>query len=222
VIKQLGKTARARRYVLIVRWMAASYFAIGLVLSMVRRSGMVSDPQLLMVSENIFRFHEGLLRALVIAVGAWWSIAYTRLKGQTVSKFRKFSLASFLVVALVLVGILPLVLQFWDLLIVLMPFPNSMLLFHLRYLGAFHDHTFTEVYGQAGLRLVIVLYCAYQIVAYVGVLFWGRRWHCGMICLLHGNNAEAFGLGLPVIPHDKRHSQSKIMRPAARRVLRVL
>ena len=214
-----SKSVQAQRYVIIVRWLGVLFFASGVLINLLGRSGLFASPQAQAGVDVVRKFYDGIFRAIMVTVSSYCSIAYLKLKQGTVSKFYKLSLTTFSVLTIILIGIMPLAV-YWDLYLMLMPFPNSTPISQLRYLGNHYDHTFTKVLGAPGLKMAIYLYFGYHIVAYVGTLLMGRRWYCSMLCMLVGNHAESFGLGLPVIPHNKRRPLSKIFHPTAHKVLK--
>jgi len=214
------KAQKLQRYVRITRIGGITFFTLGVLLNVLRRTPLFDGPQAQIIMEYFHHFYEGLFRALLYAVGTYCTLAYAKLKGRPASKFRKYSLISLTVTTFLFIGLLPLLSGVWEYYLMFMPFPITTPSFQLRFLGHHYDHTFMEVYGPAGLRTALSLYFGYHMVAYIGTLLWGRRVHCSMLCVFNGNTAETLGLGLPVIPHDKKRPQSKRIHPIAHGVLR--
>ncbi|MFP4564589.1 MAG: 4Fe-4S binding protein [Spirochaetia bacterium] len=180
------------------------------------------SPRTAGLMHDIYMWYEHYFRALTVILGAFLTYALVKGSRKTVSRLRKNSLISLSIVSFVFLILFPLFTGYYELYNGLMPFPWSTLPLQLVDSGSFFEMHFGDFFGIDGGTFLLGGYLIYQAVVFGGTFFLGRRWQCGMLCLMNGVHAETLGEALPFVTHNKKKPQSKRIRPRVRWVLRKL
>ncbi len=211
-----------------LKWVYGA-FLLGFALTSISKSGIAR-----MVGgelEVFFRYHvyfvfEFYLRPILVALGAYYTIRATiALKGQ-ISRFRVISLLSFIVSMTVFAAIIPSIHglrhQFMGFAYMFMPFPWLSSVLQVGLTGATYRSSFVELFGDSGVMVAAMTYLGFQLFVFIPTLFYGRRWYCSMACVFAGAHAESKGDALPLIAHNKKKRDSRIVHPKVRVVLRIM
>jgi ferredoxin len=178
-----------------------------------------ASPEVKVIIEWIFIIFENGIRSITTIIGFYLTIRYVKISRGKISKFRLISFFSFSVSFLFLYLILPFILRFTEFYVALMPFPWASLPFQAPITGAHLTVSLTKILGWNGVVITLCVFYLYQLIVFIGTIFLGRRWQCGMLCTFVGAHAEAFGEALPLIPHNKDRPRSKVVNLKIRTIL---
>ena len=213
------KAKRKNVNILILQFLAVLLVVLAIIVGMGFSMTGQSDQatqEFFKMAHNIFL---NLVRALIVVLGAFFTIRYAIQKKGTVSRFRLISLASFTTMAFIFLVVIPLTTHFWDIYLSIMPFPWTTLPLKLIATISYFDPSFQDAYALQGYTILLFSFFAYQFFVFTGTIFLGRRWHCSMICLYNGCHAESMGVALPLIPQNKKRPDSKQIKPSLKKVL---
>ncbi|MBN2738326.1 MAG: hypothetical protein JXR70_15185 [Spirochaetales bacterium] len=215
-------TALKKLVYTIIRVMAIILLVLAMVIATMTYSVAPSlGPEAQEFFYKIYLYFENYFRAITVVIGCaltWWLLSRTR---RAASPQYKRTLIAFSVVVMIVLVLFPLITGYYDLYSALMPFPWSTLPFQLADNGNFFNHPFESFHGIDGGFFILLVYVLYQAMVYGGTLFLGRRWQCSMLCLLNGCHAESMGIALPLVAHHPKRKESKQVRPALVKALRI-
>lgn len=178
-----------------------------------------ASPDVQEIIEWIFIIFENGIRSITTIFGFYFTAKFIKSSKGRISRFRLISFFSFSISFIFFLIILPFIFQFTEFYLALMPFPWASLPFQSPITGAYLTTSLTDKLGWNGVIITLSIYYIYQLVVFIGTLFFGRRWHCSMLCILSGAHAEGFGQALPLIPHNKNRPQSKVVHKKIRILL---
>ncbi len=214
------KQAESQRYIKLLRYTVYFFIISGLIagflMGVVRKN---ASPEVKVIIEWIFIIFENGIRSITTIVGFYLTIRFIKTSKGKISKFRLISFASFSISFIFLYLILPFILRFTEFYVALMPFPWASLPFQAPITGAHLTVSLTKILDWNGVVITLWVFYIYQLIALIGTIFLGRRWHCSMLCTFVGAHAEAFGEALPLIPHNKKRPRSKAVHPKMRTIL---
>ncbi len=151
-----------------------------------------------------WHFYENWIKTAYIILG---SILTLRLIGKpTKSKMRKNNLKGFILMALFIHIIGPLLFRNPDLYFFAMPLPwTTIPLQLLEPLSSFYQN-FQALHGLGMISTTLFFYLFLSLVVFIGTLLKGRRWQCSTLCLFNGFVSEVFAPAFPLIGKSKKLS----------------
>ena len=195
-----------------------SGFLIGFLNSVSSRS---FDP----ITQEIFHFsyviYESIGRTAIVIFSSIITIQRAKWLRKKVSRFRFISLTSLSVSILILLVIIPLLANTFELYLVFMPFPWSSAPFQLILAGTIFGFSFVNIFGPHSIQITIIIYLVFQLIVFIGVFLLGRRWYCSLICPLNGCHAESFGDFLPFRTINKKRPKSKALNKKIKNILKL-
>jgi len=132
------------------------------------------------------------------------------------TRLRKQNLIGFIVAALAVHVITPLLVSNYELYFFAMPLPWTTTGLQLLDSSAPFYHTISKAWGLGGIGSSLIVFAAVTILVYGGTLLFGRRLQCSTLCLFNGFAAEVFD---PVIPLIGKRRQ---LKPGLQKLLRIL
>lgn len=154
-------------------------------------------PEVAHLIHWIWAIYENYVKTIFIIAASFLSLRIIGTSKRTTK--RKRNMIGFIVSALVVHIITPLLTGNYDMYFFAMPLPwSSSGLQLLDNASSLHQQIFSSL-GQVGIITAIVFFvCACGIVL-VGTLAWGRRFQCSSICLFNGFVAETFEPAMPLV-----------------------
>ncbi|AHF07008.1 4Fe-4S binding protein [Desulfitobacterium metallireducens] len=150
----------------------------------------------------IWEFYENWIKTLFIFIG---SILTLRIIGSSQrTTLRKMNLMGFIIAALVVHIVAPLLLHNGELYFFAMPLPwTTTPLQLLNSESSFYLSRF-PVWGLSGITFALIFYVCISALVIVGTLLFGRRWQCSTLCLFNGFISEVFAPAFPLVGKAKK------------------
>lgn len=148
-----------------------------------------------------WHFYENWIKTFFIII---CSILTLRIVGKSDrTDLRKKNLIGFIVAALVVHIIMPLLLRNNELYFFTMPLPWNTTPLHLLNSGSSFYISRSPIWGLAGITAALIFYICFSVIVLVGTLLLGRRWQCSTLCLFNGFASEVFAPAFPLLGEAK-------------------
>ncbi|MBN1801383.1 MAG: 4Fe-4S binding protein [Candidatus Lokiarchaeota archaeon] len=213
---------KANFYTRIAQVLIIVFIAIGFVVGFL--NSVLSkrlDPSMQDVIHISYILYEHIARTLIVIFFSFITIKRLKLLKKTISRFRIVSLSSFCASLLILLVIVPILANSFELFLLFMPFPWSTAPFQLILTGSVYNTSFINIFGEISVQISLIIYIIFQVVVFTGVVLFGRRWFCSLICPMNGCHAESFGDFLPLITLDKERPKSKAVKKKVKKFLKI-
>lgn len=162
----------------------------------------------------VWLIYENWIKTLFIIVG---SILTMKIIGQSKrTVMRKRNLIGFVLAALTVHVVLPLLANNYEFYFYAMPLPWTTTSLQLLDRNSALYHTTITAWGRGGIRSSLIFFVCASLIVLVGTLLFGRRFQCSSICLFNGFAAEVFEPAIPLTGHRKK------VGPRTLRVLNLL
>ncbi len=172
-----------------------------------------ATPEAAKVISWIWHIYENWIKTFYIIIASFLTWRILRRNKNKKQRLRQQNLLGFIVAALLIHILGPILLGNQELYFFVMPFPwTSLPLQLLVPESTFYQSRF-PIWGAAGITTVLLFYLIVSLVVFIGTLLWGRRFQCSKICMFNGFAAEIFA---PVIPLT---GKKKVITPRKKRVL---
>ena len=159
-----------------------------------------ASPQVATVINWVWLAYENWITPLFIIVGSFLTI---KIIGSSKSKMRQNNLAGFIIAALTIHVIAPLLVNNYDLYFYAMPLPWSTTpLQLLDKTSSLYQSTISS-WGSNAVISDLVFFTSISLLVLVGTVLFGRRLQCSTICLFNGFAAEVFDPAIPLIGKRK-------------------
>lgn len=162
----------------------------------------------------VWLIYENWIKTIFIIIGAILTLKIIRSSRRT--WMRKQNLIGFIVAALFVHVITPLLVSNFELYFFTMPLPWTTTGLQLLDSSSPFYHTISNTWGLGGISSSLVIFVGVGIVIYGGTLLLGRRFQCSTLCLFNGFAAEVFDPAIPLI------GKRKGLKPGLLRALRIL
>lgn len=156
---------------------------------------------------KLWHFYENWIKTLFIIIGSF--LTYRILKTSKHSKMRKNNLLGFVIAALIVHIITPLLFNNKEMYFFTMPLPWTTTPLQLLFPDSSIYLSRFPVWGAAGITAALIFYCFYSVIIIIGTLLFGRRLQCSTLCLFNGFIAEVFS---PIVPLIGKKKQVKSVR----------
>ncbi len=150
----------------------------------------------------IWLIYENWIKTLFIIICSYLTIKITGSRQK--STMGRRNLTGFIIAALVVHVIAPIITGNYDLYFYAMPLPWSATPLQLLYSESQHYQSSLANWGQQGIVGALAFFVLMCVVAFIGTLFWGRRFQCSTICLFNGFAAEVFEPAIPLIGKKRK------------------
>ena len=160
-----------------------------------------TSPEISSFINGFWHFYENWIKTFVIVIGSFLTL---RIVGTKRSNMSKRNLIGFIVAALVIHIVGPLVLNNSEVYFFAMPLPwttTPLQLLHPE--SSFYLSRF-PIWGAAGISVILIFYICTSVVILAGTLLFGRRWQCSTLCLFNGFAAEVFAPAIPLLGKSKK------------------
>ncbi|KOA20103.1 putative electron transport protein YccM [Clostridium homopropionicum DSM 5847] len=149
-----------------------------------------------------WHFYENWIKTIFIIVCSFLTLRIV--STSKINTMRKRNLIGFIIAALVVHIVTPLLLNNSELYFFTMPLPwTTTPLQLLRSDSTFYISRF-PVWGAAGVLAALIFYICISIIVLIGTLLFGRRWQCSTLCLFNGFAAEVFEPAIPLVGKNKK------------------
>lgn len=172
-----------------------------------------TSPEISSFINEFWHFYENWIKTFFIVIG---SLLTLRIIGTKRSIMRKKNLIGFIVAALVLHIVGPLVLNNREVYFFAMPLPWTTTPLQLLYPDSSFYLSRFPIWGAAGISVILIFYICVSVVVLSGTLLFGRRWQCSTLCMFNGFAAEVFAPAIPLL------GKSKKMKPTTVKVFSCL
>jgi len=149
----------------------------------------------------MWHFYENWIKVFIIIICSFLSIRV--INSSELSSMRKRNINGFIIAALVIHIILPLILNNKEIYFFVMPLPWSTTPLQLMYPPSRFYSGHVDIWGLAGISAALVFYIIACIVIAAGTLLFGRRWQCSTLCMLNGFVSEVFSDVFPLVGRKK-------------------
>ena len=156
-----------------------------------------SDSSIAKFITWFWHFYENWVKTLFIIIGSFLTLRIIGSPQQ--STMRKRNLAGFMVAALVVHIVGPILLNNTELYFFTMPLPWTTTPLQLLYPQSSFYLSRYPIWGVAGISTALIFYVLVSIVVIFGTLLFGRRWQCSTLCLFNGFASEVFAPAFPLI-----------------------
>lgn len=164
-----------------------------------------ATPEVASFIASFWHFYENWVKTLFIII---CSILTIRIVGKTNStSMRKRNLIGFIISALVIHIIAPIILHNKELYFFAMPLPWTNTGLQLLYENSNFYLSRYPVWGAAGITTALIFYVVMSFIVVVGTILFGRRFQCSTLCLFNGFAAEIFEPAIPLVGKRKRMNQ---------------
>ncbi|UYO64485.1 4Fe-4S binding protein [Acetobacterium wieringae] len=150
----------------------------------------------------LWGFYENWVKTSFIVIGSFLTLRIIGASGRT--EMRKRNLTGFIVMALVVHIVGPILLDNQELYFFAMPLPWTTIPLQLMDPNTTFYLKYLPVFGLTGIALALAFYLLITIVVLVGTLLWGRRWQCATLCLFNGFASEVFDPVMPLLGTRKK------------------
>lgn len=144
---------------------------------------------------GLWNFYENIYKTLLIITGSWLTL---RISGKRSRHLRR-NLLGFIISALFIHILGPLITGNPDLYFFAMPFPWSTTGLQVAVKESSFYANHLPLWGVAGISASILVYGLVTLIVFVGTLLLGRRWQCSSLCLFNGFVSETFSPAFPLI-----------------------
>ncbi|OPZ91606.1 MAG: putative electron transport protein YccM [Firmicutes bacterium ADurb.Bin419] len=150
----------------------------------------------------IWLIYENWVKTLFIIICSYLTIKITD-RSQKSTMLRR-NLKGFIIAALIVHVIAPVITGNYDLYFYSMPLPWTTTPMQLLYSKSQLYQNSLLNWGHRGIIGALIFYVIVCIIVLVGTLFFGRRFQCSTICLFNGFAAEVFEPAIPLIGNKRK------------------
>ncbi|MCW8802295.1 MAG: 4Fe-4S dicluster domain-containing protein [Candidatus Bathyarchaeota archaeon] len=150
----------------------------------------------------IWLVYENWIKAAFILIGSFLTIKIIGSSKRTT--MRKANLVGFIISALAVHIVMPLLVNNYDLYFFAMPFPWATTPLQLLEPNSSLYLNTVNSLGTSGIQSALAFFTAVSLVVFIGTLLYGRRFQCSSICLFNGFAAEVFEPAIPLIGKRKK------------------
>ncbi|MDF2590394.1 MAG: 4Fe-4S ferredoxin [Anaerocolumna sp.] len=154
-----------------------------------------------------WHFYENWVKTIFIIICSYLTIKIVKTQGRLA--MRKRNLIGFIITALVVHIIGPILLQNKELYFFTMPLPWTSTPLQLLYSNSSFYQSHYPIWGTLGITTALIFYICFSILVIVGTFLFGRRWQCSTLCLFNGFASEIFEPAIPLIGKSKKITPRK-------------
>ena len=144
----------------------------------------------------VYLIYENWIKTAFILIGSFLTIKIIGSSKRT--NMRKRNLIGFIIAALTIHVIIPLLVYNYDLYYYAMPLPWTTTPLQLLDSNSSLYASTISSWGTNGILSALTFFTAISIVVFIGTLLYGRRLQCSSICLFNGFAAEVFDPAIPL------------------------
>jgi ferredoxin-type protein NapH len=150
----------------------------------------------------VYLIYENWIKAAFILIGSFLTIKIIGSSKRTT--MRKTNLIGFIIAALTVHIVIPLLVNNYDMYYYAMPLPWTTTPLQLLDTNSSLYASTISSWGTSGVLSALAFFTAISLVVLIGTLLYGRRLQCSSICLFNGFAAEVFDPAIPLIGKHRR------------------
>jgi ferredoxin-type protein NapH len=162
----------------------------------------VAPPNIASFISWIWVVYENWIKTAFILIGSYLTIKIIGSSKRTT--MRKANLIGFIIAALAVHVVTPLLVGNYDLYFYAMPFPWTTTPLQLLSTNSSLYQSTIASWGSSGITSALAFFIAISFVVLIGTLIYGRRFQCSSICLFNGFAAEVFDPAIPLVGKRKK------------------
>lgn len=162
----------------------------------------------------VWLIYENWIKTLFILIGSFLTIKILGSSKRT--RMRKRNLIGFIIAALFVHVLAPLIFYNYEFYFFSMPLPWTTPPLQLLDVNSSLYHSTITSWGPNGIISALIFFACISLIGFIGVLLFGRRFQCSTICLFNGFAAEVFDPAIPLIGKRKK------IQPKTLRLLNIL
>ena len=156
----------------------------------------------------VWMIYENWVKTIFIVICAFLTLKIAGASGRT--EMRKRNLIGFILAALVVHILTPILAYNYEMYFYAMPLPWTTTALQLLDRNSAFYHTTVEAWGASGVAAALIFFLCVSGIVFIGTLLWGRRFQCSSVCLFNGFAAEVFDPAIPLIGKKKKLSGGKL------------
>lgn len=156
----------------------------------------------------IWLIYENWIKSLIIIICSYLTLKITG--GNQKNTMQRKNLKGFIIAALIVHIIAPILTGNYDLYFYAMPLPWTTTPLQLLYSNSSLYQTSLLNWGHYGIVGALAFFACVSVVVFVGTLLFGRRFQCSTICLFNGFAAEVFEPAIPLTGRKRKPKQSTL------------
>ena len=162
----------------------------------------------------VWLIYENWIKAAFILIGSFLTIKVIGSTKRTT--MRKANLTGFIIAALTVHILIPLLFNNYDLYFYAMPLPWTTTPLQLLDTNSSLYISTISSWGTSGILSSLAFFTAISFLVFIGTLIYGRRLQCSSICLFNGFAAEVFDPVIPLIGKQRR------LKPRSARFMNII
>ena len=162
----------------------------------------------------VYLIYENWIKAAFVLIGSFLTIKIIGSSKRTT--MRKTNLIGFIIAALTVHIVIPLLVNNYDLYYYAMPLPWTTTPLQLLDTNSSLYISTISSWGTSGVLSALAFFTAISLVVLIGTLLYGRRLQCSSICLFNGFAAEVFDPAIPLI------GKRRIIKPRTLRFMNII
>ena len=190
-------------YLKLLKTILATYIILAILIAGINYGyAKTAPPNIASTISWIWIIYENWIKTAFILIGSFLTIKIVGSSKRTT--MRKTNLVGFIIAALTIHVVTPLLVNNYDLYFYAMPLPwTSTPLQLLDNNSSLYNSTITT-WGSSGIQAALAFFIVISLVVLIGTLLYGRRFQCSSICLFNGFAAEVFDPAIPLIGRPRK------------------
>ncbi len=157
----------------------------------------------------VWLVYENWIKTAFILIGSFLTLKIIGSSKRTT--MRKTNLIGFIIAALTVHVVTPLLVNNYDLYFYAMPLPWTTTPLQLLNTNSSLYHSTITSWGSSGILSALTFFTAISLVVLIGTLLYDSRFQCSSICLFNGFAAEVFDPAIPLLG-KRRKIKSRTLR----------
>ena len=185
-------------YLKLLKIILGTYIILAIVIAGINYGyARVAPHNIASIISWIWVIYENWIKTAFIIVGSFLTLKIIGSSKRT--KMRKANLIGFIIAALAVHVVTPLLVGNYDLYFYAMPLPWTTTPFQLLSTNSSLYQSTIASWGSSGITSALAFFIAISFVVLIGTLLYGRRFQCSSICLFNGFAAEVFDPAIPLV-----------------------
>jgi len=202
-------------YLKLLRTILGTYIILAILIAGINYGyARVAPQNIASIINWVWVVYENWIKTAFILIGSFLTLKIIGSSKRTT--MRKANLIGFIIAALTVHVVTPLLVNNYDLYFYAMPLPWTTTPLQLLNTNSALYHSTITSWGSSGILSALTFFAAISLVVLVGTLLYGRRFQCSTICLFNGFAAEVFDPAIPLIGKRSR------IRPRTLRFMNIL
>lgn len=190
-------------YLKLLKTILATYIILAILIAGINYGYAPRAPQnIASIITWVWIIYENWIKTAFILIGSLLTIKIIGSSKRTT--MRKTNLFGFIIAALAVHIVTPLLVNNYDLYFYAMPLPWTSTPLQLLDTNSSLYNSTVASSGSSGIQSALAFFIIISVVVLIGTLLYGRRFQCSSICLFNGFAAEVFDPAIPLIGKTRR------------------